>query len=320
MSRTIHAAIILVFSALGSLSSTAKPSDVLAEQPEITNSIGMKLMFVPAGKFTMGSPLDEQGRDTDEEQHEVEITRSFYLGKYEVTKGQFRSFVSDTDYRTEPERDGAGGSGYSEQAGVWKLEGRKPQYTWRDNGFPQTDDHPALNVTWNDAVAFCDWLSHKEGRKYRLPTEAEWEYSCRAKTTTRYYSGDDEATLAHVANLADPSAKRKIPAWRTTTSHDDGYVFTAPVGQLRPNAFGLHDMHGNLWEWCADWYDADYYKSSPRQDPPGPASGTVRVARSGCWNEGLRTCRAADRSKGVPSYRSSGVGVRVLLALPATAP
>ena len=92
---------------------------------------------------------------------------------------------------------------------------------------------------------------------------------------------------------------------------------TVQVGSYAPNAFGLHDMHGNLWEWCADWYDADYYKNSPRQDPTGPASGTVRVARSGCWNEGLRTCRAADRSKGVPSYRSSGVGIRVLLALPA---
>ena len=297
--------------------SDAKPRNVDLAQPEITNLIGMKLVLFPAGKFTMGSPKDEQGRDEDEEQHEVEITRAFYLGKCEVTMGQFRSFARDSDYRTEPERDGSGGSGYSEQAGLWKLEGRRPQYSWKDTGFPQSEDHPVLNVTWNDAIAFCDWLSHKERRKYRLPTEAEWEYGCRAKTTTRYYSGNDEASLAHVANVADTSAKTKFPSLRATTSHEDGYAFTAPVGELRSNAFGLHDMHGNLWEWCADWYEADYYKNCPRQDPLGPTTGITRVARSGCWNEGSRTCRSADRSKGIPSYRSSGVGFRVVLTIPA---
>lgn len=278
---------------------------------ELKNSIGMQLALIPRGTFTMGSLENEQGRDADELQHEVEITRDFYLGKYEVTMGQFRTFVQETNYRTEPERDNIGGSGYSEQSGVWILEGRKSQYNWKNTGLPQSDEHPVLNVTWNDAVAFCDWLSKKESRRYRLPTEAEWEYACRANTRTRYSSGDDEASLATVANLADPAAKQKFPHFRASTAHTDPFPYTAPVGKLQPNSYGLHDMHGNLWEWCADWYDENYYRNASRKDPSGPATGTLRVARGGCWNEASRTCRSADRSRGFPHYRSSGVGFRI---------
>src|SRR5262249_17434552 len=151
-----------------------------------------------------------------------------------------------------------------------------PRYSWREAGFAQTHEHPVVNVSWNDAVAFCAWLSHKEGRSYRLPTEAEWEYSCRAGTDTRYYSGTDPETVALVGNVADASAKRKFPNW-TTIKNDDGYVFTSPVGRFQANAFGLHDMHGNVWERCQDWYDAAYYKKSPKQDPPGPSTGSFRV-------------------------------------------
>jgi len=286
---------------------------IAADEPQITNSLGMKLMRIAPGTFMMGSPKDEAGRDVDEEQHAVQITRPFYLGKHEVTVGQFRSFVKAASYRTEPERDGEGGSAYTEQHGTWMFVGRKPEYNWSKTGFPRNDDHPVSNVTWNDAVAFCDSLSRKEGRKYRLPTEAEWEYSCRAGTTTRYYNGDREEGLVAVANIADASGKRKFPAWKTAVSYDDGFPFTAPVGQFQANAWGLHDMHGSLWEWCGDWYDTNYYQQSARQDPQGAAAGTLRVARSGCWNEGSRTCRSADRSKSAPSYRSSGVGFRVVL-------
>ena len=115
-----------------------------------------------------------------------------------------------------------------------------------------------VNVSWNDAMAFCKWLSQKEGKTYRLPTEAEWEYACRAGTTTRYYSGDDPETLAKVANVADAAAKAKLTRWMGTTKASDGYVFTSPVGQFKPNTFSLCDMHGNAWQWCADWYDEDY--------------------------------------------------------------
>ena len=150
-------------------------------------------------------------------------------------------------------------------------------------GFEQTDEHPVVNVSWNDAVAFCKWLNRKEGKTYRLPTEAEWEYACRAGTTTRYYSGDDPETLAKVGNVADAALKAKFPDWQYTIKANDGYVFTAPVGKFTPNAFGLYDMHGNAWQWCTDWYGAEYYARSPIDDPTGPDSGAVHVLRGGSW-------------------------------------
>ena len=136
-----------------------------------------------------------------------------------------------------------------------------------------------VNVSWNDAVAFCEWLSRQEGQTYRLPTEAEWEYACRAGTTTRYCSGDDAETLAAVANVADATAKAKFPDWATIAARD-GYVFTAPVGRFRANAWGLHDMHGNVWEWCSDGYAERLLRPvarrRPARSPPGPRPGDPR--------------------------------------------
>src|SRR5262249_50911714 len=140
---------------------------------------------------------------------------------------------------------------------------------------------------------------------------AEWEYSCRAKTTTRFHSGDDEESLARVANVADASLKRKFPNW-TTIKADDGYVFTAPVGKFQANTFGLHDMHGNAWEWCQDWYDANYYKNSPRQDPQGPGAGVLRVLRGGSWFVEPRVCRSAYRYSFAPSFHNHSLGFRVV--------
>src|SRR5262249_50032113 len=155
------------------------------------NSIGMKLVRIPAGSFLMGS-ADAGGEANRSEtpRHEVRITKDFDLGQFEVTVGQFRRFVADANYETDAEKDGQGGSGYNEEKKTF-FENRNPKYTWRHVGWEQTDDHPAVNVSWNDATAFCDWLSKKEDRHYRLPTEAEWEYSCRASSTTRYHTGDE---------------------------------------------------------------------------------------------------------------------------------
>ena len=152
-----------------------------------------------------------------------------------------------------------------------------------------------VNVSWNDAVAFCKWLSRKEGKNYRLPTEAEWEYACRAGTTTRYYSGDDPETLAKVANVGDATAKAKYPTWKWTIKASDGYVFTAPVGQFKPNAFGLYDMHGNAWEWCSDWYYVGYYRNSPVDDPPVANTLDLRVLRGGSFGEWPGGSRSANR-------------------------
>ncbi len=231
---------------------------------DFTNTLGMKFKLIPAGKFTMGSPKEEIDRclkqfgpykenlPTEGPEHPIEITRPFYLGATEVTVGQFRQFVDEEAY----------------QVG----DGR-----WRNPRFDQTDQHPVVFVSWNNAVDFCKWLSAKEGKEYRLPTEAEWEYSCRAgKAGSRYGFGDDDAQL-------------KDYAWFDQNSGGG----THPVGKKKPNAWGLYDMHGNAWEWCQDNYDPDYYKNSPVKDPPGGAGG----ARAGAAAGGSTAqCSAARRS------------------------
>jgi formylglycine-generating enzyme required for sulfatase activity len=174
-------------------------------------------------------------------------------------------------------------------------------YSWRDPGFKQSDEHPVVDVNWNDAVAFCEWLSRKEGKTCRLPTEAEWEYACRAGTTTRYSCGDDAQGLADVGKVADAGAREQIA--QGTTS----------VGTFRPNAFGLYDMHGNVSEWCADWYDPNYYANSSGDDPSGPSLGSSRVCRGGSWSGTAGLCRSALRGRYSPEYRRGYLGFRVLL-------
>jgi formylglycine-generating enzyme len=276
----------------------------------ILNSLDMNLLLIPRGKFQMGSPKGEEDRLDEETQHEVEITRSFYMGKHEVTVGQFKAFVKDTNYQTEAEKDGKGGRGFDGKEFVYK-----PEFTWKNLHFAQTDYQPVTVVSWNDAVAFCAWLSKKEGRTYRLPTEAEWEYACRAETKTRFHTGDKEDDLKAAGNIADASLKMKWKDCFWAMSWDDNYPFTSPVGRFKPNAYGLHDMHGNVWEWCSDWYAEDYYGKSPKQDPQGPASGKQRVSRGGAWSTQPKFCRSAFRDWHEPTYRSDCVGFRVVVTV-----
>jgi formylglycine-generating enzyme required for sulfatase activity len=279
--------------------------DSTAPAKRITNSIGMRLVLIPSGTFLMGT-LDSD-KDADEKpQHRVRITLPFYLGVHEVTRGQFRRFVDETGYQTEAEKDGKGGLGYDEQA---KKSKQDPKFNWLNPGFEQTDEHPVLNVSWTDTVAFARWLSRKEGRTYRLPTEAEWEYACRAGTTTRYQSGDDPEGLAAVGNVADGTAKQKFPEWQTIAAHD-GEVFTAPVGQYHANGFGLHDMHGNVWEWCRDGFNE---KLTGGIDPVGVSSGRSWVMRGGCWHNSGFECLPANRGFSRTDSRGSGLGFRVAL-------
>jgi formylglycine-generating enzyme len=202
-----------------------------------------------------------------------------------------------------------------EKPGAWRWDAQfNKDYSWQNVGFEQTDEHPVVNVTWNDAVAFCKWLSQKEGKTYRLPTEAEWEYACRAGTTTRYYSGDDPETLAKVGNVADAAAKARFPSWKYTIKASDGYVFTSPVGSFKPNAFGLHDMHGNAEQWCSDWFDEySYYAKSPTDDPTGPDSGYSRVCRGGSWGGSPLEALSAARYRSTPGNRCDFIGFRVAM-------
>ncbi len=177
-----------------------------------------------------------------------------------------------------------------------------------------------LNVSWNDAVAFCAWLTRTERVIYQLPTEAEWEYACRARTTSLYGSGNDPDSLVKFGNLWDQTLMTKFPnfaerwVWRAPSffKASDGYVHTAPVGRFQPNAFGLYDMLGNVAEWCNDWFDTDYYKESPVDDPPGPARTEKRVARGGAWRLPPWGVRPAIRHANPPDYRNEVIGFRVV--------
>ena len=300
----------------------------------VRNSIGMQFVRVPAGEFDMGSDeapaslaraypafaADELAAFADEAPvHRVRITRPLLFGRHEVTVAQFRRFLSASGYVPESVADGTGGYGWEpthDPARAPRNEnfvGRSPRYSWRDPGFPKGDDHPVVNVTWNDAVALARWLGEREGVRYRLPTEAEWEYACRAGTRTRYHAGDEPRTLAGVANVFDRDAAATFPRGAAYGArHRDGFAFTAPVGRFAPNAFGLHDMHGNVWEWTADWYAADAYVRSPRDDPHGPATGEVRVRRGGSWRTHPPYARCAYRNWNTPRTRYVLVGIRLV--------
>jgi formylglycine-generating enzyme required for sulfatase activity len=268
----------------------------------------MRLALIPAGRFMMGSPADDpDAYATEKPQHEVHITQPFYLGIHEVTVGQFEMFANATGHRTADERDPRGGTGFNLTTN--QFEQRKA-YSWRNPGFGQQADHPVVNVSWEDATAFCTWLAKKEGKPYRLPTEAEWEYACRAGSKTAFANGDDPDGLKAYANLADESLRARHRDTKSATRWDDGYPFTSPVGSFKANAYGLYDMQGNAWEWCAD-IGRDYTKASLK-DPVGKAPGK-RVLRGGSWAFGTSYARSALGNRVEPTFHYIDTGFRVAL-------
>jgi formylglycine-generating enzyme required for sulfatase activity len=231
----------------------------------LTNSIGMKFVLIPAGTFQMGSPTGEPGRTTHGRQHRVTISQPFYLQTTEVTQGQWQRVMGDNP-------------------SLFKKCG---------------ENCPVENVSWDDAQKFIRKLNQMEKTdKYRLPTEAEWEYACRAGSTGEWCFGDNEADLGEYAWYNENSEKQ-----------------THPVGQKKPNAWGLYDMHGNVWEWCQDWYGE--YPAGPVTDPKGPDSGEKRVLRGGSWVDSARLARSANRDYlSYPGFRFYYyVGFRVARAL-----
>jgi formylglycine-generating enzyme len=295
----VVALVVLLTSPRGSAQHAVAPQPT---GPAVTNSIGMRLVPIPAGEFMRGSPGDEPGRMANEgPQHLVRITRAFYMGAHEVTRGQFRAFVEATGYRTEAERDPSGGFGIDFSTGEVRQD---PTVTWHDPRFPgfsPDDRHPVVLVSWQDAEAFSAWLSEREGVRYRLPTESEWEYAARAGSTTRFSGTGDEADLRTLGNIADASLRALMPAGDWAAPWDDGFPYTAPVGSFAPNAWGLYDVHGNTWEWNADWYAE--YEPGLLVDPRGPVHGPIRTIRGGGWFNPIHQNRIAARVYFKPTFR-----------------
>jgi formylglycine-generating enzyme required for sulfatase activity len=315
-----------------------RPGMAQTEPEIVTNSTGMKLVLIPAGEFVMGTGEDRVDilndfRYTDPKmiegefsRHTVRISKPFYLGRHEVTLGQFLQFYHAAKYKVEIERDGLPSWGYNQRGEMLQSNQFRP---WAPRAWEMTMDHPVIYVSWNDASAFCKWLSEKEGKSYRLPTEAEWEYACRAGSDSRYHFGNDHEDLIRFANAADQDARAGSDKWimnlfdedgRATSiqipfpflAKRDGYRWISPVGKFRPNDFGLYDMHGNVGEWCADWYNKAYYENSPIENPQGPAAGQSRVMRGGGAVNPPVELRSTYRDRLAPSDRYCNVGFRVV--------
>jgi formylglycine-generating enzyme required for sulfatase activity len=228
---------------------------------DLGGGVKMELVLINAGSFMMG---DDNGGDNERPVHKVIITKPFYLGKYEVTQEQWEAVMGDNPCQ---------------------LKGRK---------------NPVVQVSWEECQSLLGKLNSKRdghGGKFALPTEAQWEYACRAGSATRYCFGDTQTQLNQYGWYSTEASERQ--------SH--------PVGQKRPNAWGLFDMHGNVWEWCADWYNEKYYGASPTDDPTGPSSGSSRVIRGGGWADSAGSCRSVVRNDVDPGYRGGALGLRVLL-------
>jgi formylglycine-generating enzyme required for sulfatase activity len=274
---------------------TATPDDPSGASPgKIVNSIEMKLVLIPAGKFWMGSPAAEAERSENEWQHQVEITKPFYLGAYEVTQAQYQKVMGHN-----PSSFCAQGEFKDRVAGL------------------DPSQFPVDNLCWFDAVTFCKKLSElpeekKAKRVYRLPTEAEWECACRegdsSKTPPPFHFGDSLSSKEANFWTEVPygGAAKSPPLKRTTT-----------VGSYPANKFGLYDMHGNVWEWCEDSVDEDYYRKSPLKDPVNRSASVIRVLRGGSWNSGGMSCRAAFRfgEHFGERWNCVGFGFRVVLVV-----
>ena len=247
--------IVIVLGLVGALTVVAqevKPGKV--DVVDLGKDVKLELVLIPAGKFMMGSPASDKGRLNSENQHEVTLTKSYYMGKYEVTQEQWEAVM-----------------------------GNNPSIRFKGAKLPVTD------VSWEDCQEFIKKLNAKTGGGYRLPTEAEWEYSCRAGTTTAYSFGDKITTKD--ANYSGSMI------WKSVA-----------VGSYKPNAFGLYDMHGNVWEWCEDWHGEYPFAVT---DPKGPGTGESRVLRGGSFNYVVSFARSSYRSAGAPSYRFNNDGFRL---------
>lgn len=294
-----YTAEVLAASASGPLTS----SHVAGQSFRDCNAYCPEMIVLPPGRFIIGSPIREVGRGSDENPQKVVIIGyALAVGKYPVTRREFAAFVADTGRKLSSCEHWDGKT--------FRLE----QDTYWSNAFHQTDNHPVVCVNWDDSQAYARWLSRKTGRRYRLLSEAEWEYSARAGTTTAWYWGDNDREQCLYANGADLSAKARGVTTAGFASCDDKYPHTSPVGSFRPNKFGLYDMAGNVGEWVEDCYH-DTYRDTPNNgsalETCIPKFHEARVMRGGAWNAIPAWMRSASRDVELPSLRADTFGFRV---------
>ena len=279
---------------------------------------GMEFTWVPAGCYLMGQTgtekqylIKEVGEEKYKKWYERELPRhevcvdGFWMAETEVTRGQFRQFINQTGYKTDADKQGKAYIFNKETDWKWK---EMPGYNWEKTGYSQTDTHPAVCVSWNDANAFVKWLSKRAGRDFALPTEAQWEYAARGGTDFMRFWGTTDSVACKYANVADKDN------WNPSFPCSDGYKFTSPVGKYDPNPFGLYDMLGNVWEWCEDVYDKNAYSKHNRNNPVVTTGGSSRVYRGGSWRNDARSVRAGNRCRDSAGNRGSYVGFRLCLS------
>jgi formylglycine-generating enzyme required for sulfatase activity len=282
----------------GPITFEPKKGDVFAE--DLPSKPALTMVWIPGGKFKMGddkTPAElvkifgdnEKSYAKEYPLHDVELD-GFWMGAYMVTNQQYKQF--------------------------------DPKHTNQRGADQELDAVPVLQVSWADANNFCDWLSKKSGKHYRLPTEAQYEYATRAGTTTLFPWGDDINGAVKYANVADAKCRQEYPAVLESSNKgkltlfdfDDGYTYAAPVGQFKPNAWGLYDMIGNAYSWCSDYWGEDYYSKSPLRNPQGPETGTARMARTGAWMIHPSGSRSASRNFAAPKVRRPFLGFRVVIS------
>jgi len=282
-----------LFLAVFMLFSGALPAKAAAALFEPANYV-----LIRGGEFTMGSPAGEVDHQNNETQHQVRLS-SFYMSKYAVSLADFRSFVDATGYQTDAEKNGP-----------YYVSELYTNSNWRTvlagSVRPKSEEnHPVYYVSWNDAMAYCKWLSAKTGKHFRLPTEAEREYACRAGSRTPFNTGENLTTNQANYNGNYPYNNNPKGVYRQNT---------VAVNSFAPNAWGLYNMHGNVWEWCSDWYGGTYYDECKANgtvtNPAGPATGSDRVIRGGSWHNSAECCRSATRYVITPVTRNFNVGFR----------
>lgn len=305
-----------VLAGVASLTIGISAADAIAAprgfQDRLTDgSQGPALVEIAAGRFRMGSDPGEVLHDPGESPQRTVTVERFAIGRTEVTRGEYRRFVDATGHVSDAERN-VNSPGCYAYLGATTFRWDRGM-SWRQVGFPQDDTHPVVCVSWRDAMAYVRWLAAETGQAYRLPSEAEFEYVNRAGTTTPWPWGEDPSGGCSVANYGDRRQAQAVTGWSFPTADcDDGHAFTAASGRLAPNAWGLHDISGNVWEWTADCWNPDHVGA------PGDARARTtgdcekRVLKGGSWSNKPQWLRSADRGANHVTYRTTLHGFRVV--------